>query len=90
MIKAIGVQIIVEKDPRGETMEKGIIIPESAERTPRFGPTVKATVISVGARCRELRAGMRVALKSVAGDDITRDGRKFTRLREKDIVGILS
>jgi co-chaperonin GroES (HSP10) len=88
MIQAIGEKIVVRKDPAKVLSEGGILIPEILERTPRFSPTVLATVISVGNRCRILKAGMRVALKCVAGDDYHYGDDTFTVLREKDIVGL--
>ena len=88
MLKAIGEHIWVQKDERKECMEGGILIPESAERSPRHGPTVLGTVVSVGARCKTLTAGQRIALKDIAGNDYHYDGKTFTHLREKDIVGI--
>jgi co-chaperonin GroES (HSP10) len=88
--KALGDKIWVEKERPKETMEKGIIIPENAERTPRFGPSVLGTIVSAGDKCRELKAGMRIVLKDAAGDDYFYDGHTYTILRERDIVGIAS
>ena len=87
-LKAIGEHIWVEKDPYKETMEGGILIPESADRSPRHSPTILGTVVSVGGRCKTLTAGQRIALKDIAGDDYHYEGRTYTHLREKDIVGI--
>ena len=87
-LKAIGEHIWVEKDPKKDAVEGGILIPESLERTPRYGPTVLATVVSVGGRCKTLTAGQRIALKDIAGDEYHYEGRTYTHLREKDIVGI--
>ena len=90
MIKACGQYIIVERDPiERERTEKGVIIPENAQRTPRFGQSGFATVVSVGAQVRDVRPGMRVCLKDVAGDDIIFNDHTYTRLREKDINGIV-
>jgi len=86
--RAIGEHIRVEKDPYKETMEGGILIPESADRSPRHSPTVLGTVVSVGGRCKTLTAGQRIALKAVAGDDYHIDNKTYTHLRERDIVGI--
>lgn len=86
--QAIGERIFVEKDAAKPCEEGGILIPECLERTPRFGPSVYATVVSVGGRCKNLRPGMRIVLKDVAGDDYHYDGHTYTHLREKDIVGI--
>ena len=87
-LKAIGEHIWVEKDPYKETMEGGIMIPESADRSPRHSPTILGTVVSVGGRCKTLTAGQRIALKDIAGDEYNYEGRTYTNLREKDIVGI--
>ena len=86
--KALGEHIWFTKDPRKECKEEGILIPESLERTPRFGPSVLATVVSVGARCVNLKPGDRIVIKDIAGDDYIYDDQTFTRCREKDIVGL--
>ncbi len=88
-IKACGVYVIVERDPLTERTEQGIIIPETAQRTPRFGPSGFATVISVGEQVREVHPGDRVCLKDVAGDDFHWNDHTYTRLREKDLNGIV-
>lgn len=88
MIKPIGVNIAVEKDPKQPCKEGGIFIPESLERTPRFGPSVRATVIGIGNKVKELKVGDRIVLKDVAGDDYLWGDKTITILREKDIVGM--
>ena len=88
MLKPLGENILVEKDPRKPCIEKGILIPESAERSPRHGPTVLGTVVGVGGRVKTLSVGVRVALKDIAGDDYFLNDKTYTLLREKDIVGI--
>lgn len=91
MIKACGCHLIVERDAvTKERTEKGIIIPAAALRTPRFGPSGFATVISVGADVLDVRPGDRVCLKDVAGDDILWNGHTYTRLREKDLNGLVT
>ena len=89
IIRAVGNKVLVEKDPAKSTMEGGILIPERAERTPRFSPTVKGTVLSAGASCTIVKKGDRVALKAIAGDDYYVEGRQLTILREKDLVGVI-
>lgn len=86
--QALGHFIFIQRDPYKPTEEGGILIPESCDRTPRFSPTVLATVVSVGKRCVQLKPGERVAVKQVAGDDLFIDGEIFTRMRERDIVGL--
>ena len=88
--QALGNQIIVIKDPYKPTEVGGILIPEVADRTPRFSPTILATVHSVGKRVVNLKAGMRVALKIHTGDEFYWEGKQFSRMREIDIVGMVS
>lgn len=88
MIQAIGHHVFVQKDPIHHLQVGGILIPSMSERTPRFSPTILGTVVSAGKRCRHVKAGDRVALKNVAGDDWLWNGQYFTHLREKDIIGI--
>lgn len=89
-IKPIGQNIVVEKDDAKPVEYGGILIPESATRTPRFSPTVRATVLGVGGKVKHLRVGMRIAIQDHAGDDWFYDGKKLTTCREKDIVGMLA
>jgi co-chaperonin GroES (HSP10) len=88
--QALGQYIFCIKDAPKECMEGGILIPESLERTPRFGPSVLATVVSVGARCTVLKAGDRICLKDVAGDDIIFNDTTYIRVREKDCNGLVT
>jgi co-chaperonin GroES (HSP10) len=87
MIQAIGENIWFRKDAPKPCMEKGILIPESLERTPRYGPSVLATVVSVGRRVVNLKPGDRIVVKDIAGDDFIYDDQTFTRCRERDIIG---
>ncbi len=88
-MKPIGVNVLVEKEPKKPLMVGGILIPESLERTPRFGPTVFATVVGVGGKVSGCKVGDRVALKDIAGDDYFVGGKTLTLLREKDLVGLV-
>ena len=83
-----GVKVLVLKDRPKETTMGGIVIPAIAERTPRFSPTVFATVLGRGPKCDWVQVGDRVAVKNVAGDDWEFDGELVTMLREKDLIGI--
>jgi co-chaperonin GroES (HSP10) len=87
--QALGRYIFIQRDPYKPTTEGGVLIPECADRTPRFAPTVLATVVSCGKACREpkMKPGARVAVKQHAGDDILFGDTTYTRIREWDIVG---
>lgn len=86
--QAMGDQIIVIKDPYKPTSVGGILIPEIADRTPRFSPTIFATVHSCGRRVVNLKSGMRIALKIHCGDEFEYDGKQYSRMRERDIAGM--
>jgi len=88
MIQPLGQNILVEKDPQPPLSVGGILIPECAERTPRFAPTILATVLAVGGKVKIVKPGDRVAVKAYAGDEIEWEGKRPTIMREKDIVGL--
>lgn len=90
MIQAIGDHVFVQKDILHHLQVGGILIPEQAERTPRFSPTILGTVVSAGKRCRSVKTGDRVALKNVAGDDLFICNQVLTHLRERDLCGLVS
>lgn len=82
--RAVGDKIIVEKPQEdGPHAEGGIIIPESLQRTPRFGGYVVARVLSVGARVTEFKPGNKILMRAVWGDDYFYDGRTITILTER-------
>jgi co-chaperonin GroES (HSP10) len=88
--KPLGSRILVEKEPYRPTMEGGILIPQSADNTPRFSPTVRAKVLAVGSKVQDIKPGDTIALKRVAGDDMEIDGRLLTLARVPiEIVGLI-
>lgn len=89
MIRPLGERIIVKKDPQGPLTVGGILIPQSAERTPRFAPTILGTVLGVGTRVKILKVGDRIALKIYAGDEFFHENDQFSILRERDIIGVV-
>jgi co-chaperonin GroES (HSP10) len=84
-----GDRILVEKDPYTPTIEGGILIPQNAERTPRYSPTVYGKVVGLGPDVQWVRKGHRIALKAHAGDQWMIGERDLTLLRERDIIGIV-
>jgi co-chaperonin GroES (HSP10) len=81
--RAIRDKLIVEKDEHVEHTIGGIVIPESLERTPRFGGYTHATVLSVGADVKDWKAGDRMMLREVWGDEIIHDNRTLTILTDR-------
>lgn len=88
MIKALGENIFIEKDAAVPTMYGGILVPQSLERTPRYSPSVHATVVSVGGKVSDLKPGDRIVVQNHAGDDWYVEGKKLTHLKAKHIVGV--
>lgn len=88
MIRAIRDRLWVQKDTVKPLEVGGILIPEVCERTPRFAPTILGTVLSVGPKVKDVKQGMRVALRTYAGDEHYVRGEYITLIRERDLVGI--
>ena len=84
--KAVRDTIIVLKDKVEEATEKGIIVPAGLQRTPRFSPTIEATILAVGPKVREpaLKVGGRIGLNSAWGDDYFIDNKTLTILTERE------
>jgi len=88
-MRAVGEHIWIEKDAARPLEIGGILIPGFLERTPRFSPTVKATVVAIGGKVQSVKAGSRVFVQNHAGDDFFMEGRMLTHLRERDLIGLV-
>lgn len=87
ILRPIGEHLVVKKDRQPPLKVGGILIPESAERTPRYAPTIMAIVRAVGGEVKQVKPGDRVALKIYAGDEWYVRAEQITHCRERDIVG---
>ena len=93
-IKPIGDRVLVEQIEEKEQVRGGIIIPDSAKEKPQ-----EAKVIAVGTGKKgedgkvlpfEVSVGDRVLISKYGGTEVKIEDKKYTIIREDDILGILS
>jgi len=87
-------RIIVHRLDEGEQQIGGIIIPDSAKEKPQ-----EAKVIALGTGKKgedgkvtpfEVKVGDRVLISKYGGTEVKLDEKKFTLVREDDILGVIA
>ena len=93
-IKPIGDRVLVEHLEEKEQVRGGIIIPDSAKEKPQ-----EAKVIAIGTGKKdedgkvlpfEVKVCDRVLISKYGGTEVKIEEKKYTIVREDDILGILS
>ena len=93
-IKPIGDRVLVQHIEEKEQVRGGIIIPDSAKEKPQ-----EAKVIALGTGKKdedgkvqpfEVKVGDRVLITKYGGTEVKIDEKKYTIVREDDILGVLS
>ena len=93
-IKPIGDRVLVEHIEEKEQVRGGIIIPDSAKEKPQ-----EAKVIALGTGKTddngkkvpfEVKKGDRVLVSKYGGTEVKLDEKKYTLVREDDILGIIA
>ena len=93
-IKPIGDRVLVEHLEEKEQVRGGIIIPDSAKEKPQ-----EAKVIAIGTGKKdedgkvlpfEVKVGDRVLISKYGGTEVKIEEKKYTIVREDDLLGILS
>jgi chaperonin GroES len=86
-------RIVVKRIEEKETIQGGIIIPDSAKEKPQEGE-----VIAVGQGKRldngkvvplDVKAGDRILFGKYSGNEIKLDGNEYVIMREDEVLGIL-
>ena len=92
-IKPIGDRVLVEHLEEKEQVRGGIIIPDAAKEKPQ-----EAKVIALGtgkkdengkAQAFEVKVGDRVLISTYGGTEVKLDDKKYTLVREDDILGVI-
>jgi chaperonin GroES len=93
-IKPIGDRVLVEHIEEKEQIRGGIIIPDSAKEKPQ-----EAKVIAVGTGKRdedgkviafEVKVGDLVLISKYGGTEVKLGEKKYTIVKEEDILGIIA
>jgi len=91
--KPIGDRVLVEPVEEKEQVRGGIIIPDSAKEKPQ-----EARVIALGTGKKgedgkvlpfEVKVGDRVLISKYGGTEVKIEEKKYTLVREDDILGVL-
>lgn len=92
-IRPVGDRVLIEHIEEKEQVRGGVIIPDSAREKPQ-----EAKVIALGSGRKtkdgvvvpfEVRVGDKVLVAKYGGAEVKIDQKKFTLVREDDILGIL-
>ncbi|MGF1485039.1 MAG: co-chaperone GroES [Opitutales bacterium] len=92
-IRPLGDRVLVRAVEDDEQVKGGIIIPDSAKEKPQ-----EAEVIALGTGRKdedgkalpfEVKVGDRVLTSKYGGTEVTIDDKKYTLLREDDILGVI-
>ncbi|MDZ4800835.1 MAG: co-chaperone GroES [Bryobacteraceae bacterium] len=85
-------RIVVKRTEAQESVQNGIIIPDSAREKPQEGEVV---AVGRGKRLEngdmaelEVKAGDRVLFGKYSGSETTIDGNEYIVMREDDVLGI--
>jgi chaperonin GroES len=93
-IKPIGDRVLVEHIEEKEQVRGGIIIPDSAKEKPQ-----EAKVIALGTGKKndegkvtpfEVKVGDRVLIAKYGGTEVKLEDKKYTLVREDDILGVIA
>ena len=92
-ITPVGDRILIEHIEEKEQVRGGVIIPDSAKEKPQ-----EAKVIALGTGRKgkdgeitpfEVKVGDRVLVSKYGGAEVKLDEKKYTLVREDDILGVL-
>lgn len=90
----VGNRILIEHIEEKEQVRGGVIIPDSAKEKPQ-----EARVIALGSGAKdkdgkiipfEVKVGDKVLVAKYGGSEVKIDNKKYTLVREDDLLGILS
>jgi len=86
-------RIVVKRIEEQETVQGGIIIPDTAKEKPQEGEVV---AVGQGKRLEDgklvpldVKAGDRILFGKYSGSEIKVDGEEFLIMREDDVLGVI-
>jgi chaperonin GroES len=93
-IRPVGDRVLIEHIEEKEQVRGGVIIPDSAKEKPQ-----EAKVIALGSGRKdkdgnilpfEVKVGDKVLVAKYGGSEVKLDGKKYTLVREDDLLGIIA
>ncbi|MDX2150325.1 MAG: co-chaperone GroES [Bryobacteraceae bacterium] len=93
-IRPLHDRIVVRRVEESETIQGGIIIPDTAKEKPQQGEVV---AVGKGKRLEDgkvlpldVQVGDRILFGKYSGSDIKLDGNEFLIMREDEVLGVLT
>ena len=92
-VKPLADRVLLQRIEEAEEIKGGIIIPDSAKEKPQ-----EAKVIALGTGKKnddgkvtpfEVKVGDRVLISKYGGTEVKLDDKKYTLVREDDILGVI-
>jgi len=83
-IKPMGNRILIREDEKKDTTAGGIIIPDTVRADEH-----KGTVLAVGPKCVDLKAGMRVYFNKAARYPLVYNGETVLLMKEGDVYSVI-
>jgi chaperonin GroES len=91
--KPVGDRILLQRSVETEQVRDGVIIPDSARERPQ---QAKVIALGTGAKSKdgkilafEVSVGDTVLIGTFAGSEVNLDEKKYTIVREEDILGVI-
>lgn len=92
-IKPLGNRVLVKRS-KAQTTKGGILLPDSAQESPREGHVIAAGAGKTNENGQKesmsVKEGDRVLFGSYAGTEVKQNDEEFLILSEEDILGILT
>lgn len=93
-IKPVGDRILVQHIEEKEQVRGGVIIPDSAKEKPQ---EAKVIAVGTGAKSKdgaviafEVKVGDTVLIDKFSGSEVKLEDKKYTLVREDDILGVIA
>lgn len=93
-IRPLHDRVLVRRIEESETVQGGIIIPDTAKEKPQQGEVVAVgdgKILEDGQRAPlDVKAGDRILFGKYSGSDIKIEGQEYLIVREDEILGVFS
>ena len=84
-VKPLGERVLLEvPEVKEEKTQCGLFVPDTAKEKP-----LEATVIAVGAKVEEVKAGDKVIYSKYSGNEVKLDGEEYIIVKQNDILAIV-
>ncbi len=83
-------RILVKRSEEGESMQGGIIIPDTAKEKPQRAEVGAGKMLDNGQRVEcDVKAGDQILFGKYSGSEVKIDGQEYLILREDEILAVL-